>query len=409
MKKKTQRIVVVVLALALLVTVLVPALSILTSATVTQDDIDELESQLDDITQQKEQVQAQLEEIEGDLDQAKEAVALIQSNLLLTEQQISASQLLLDEYDAQITEKENEIAQLEAEEAAQYDEFYSQVRWLEETGPVSYLSVFFQASSFSEMLDYAMLILDIMDYSDRIITQLEQTQAELDAARAELQDSRDAQALIQEDLERHQAELTTQRQQAQALYDEIAQTQAELVEKERQLAIDEAEMEELLAEAEEKYAQQIQDANQSNDGVYAWPLPGYYNISSRFGNRTHPIYGTADYHLGNDIPAPGGTPILAAQSGVVTVSRPNVSYGNYCIINHGNGYSTLYAHMRTLPIVSEGEMVTKGQVIGYVGSTGDSTGNHLHYELRINGSRGDSLMLYPGMTFYWGGVAIQGG
>ena len=409
MKKKTQRILVVVLALALLVTVLVPALSVLTSATVTQDDIDRLEDELSDITHQKEQVQAELEEIEGDLNQAKQAVALIQSNLLLTEQQITASQLLLDEYDAQIAEKEGEIAQLEAEEAAQYDEFYAQVRWLEETGPVSYLSVFFEASSFSEMLDYAMLILDIMDYSERIITQLEQTQAELDAAREELQDSRDDQALIQQDLERHQAELNVQRQQAQTLYDEIARTQAELVEEERQLAIDEAEMEDALKEAEEKYAQQIADANQNNDGVYCWPLPGYYKISSRFGNRTHPIYGTADYHLGNDIPAPGGTPILAAQSGVVTLSKHNVSYGNYCIINHGNGYSTLYAHQITLPIVSEGETVTKGQVIGYVGSTGDSTGNHLHYELRINGTRADSLMLYPGMTFNWNGATITGG
>ncbi len=409
MKKQTQRIIVIVLALALLVSVLVPALGTLASATITQDDINDLENQLNEITQQKEDVQQELDAIRDDLDQAEQAIELVQSQLLLTEEQISASQLLLDEYDAQIAEKEGEIAQLEAQEAEQYQEFYAQVRWLEETGPVSYLSVFFQASSFSEMLDYAMLMLDIMDYSDRIITQLEQTQAELDAARAELQESRDAQALVQQDLERHQAELTAQRQEAQALYNRIAQTEDELVAKERQLAIDEAEMEDLLEEAERKYAQQIADANQNNDGVYTWPLPGYYNISSRFGSRTHPITGRPDNHLGNDVPAPAWTPILAAQGGVVTVSRYNSSYGNYCIINHGNGYSTLYAHQVTLPTVSEGDTVTKGQVIGYVGTTGSSTGNHLHYELRINGSRADSLMLYPGMTFYWGGVAIQGG
>ena len=143
--------------------------------------------------------------------------------------------------------------------------------------------------------------------------------------------------------------------------------------------------------------------------MYACPLPGYYNISSRFGYRIHPIYGTSDNHLGNDVPAPAWTPILAAQDGVVTLSRYNSSYGNYCIINHGGGYSTLYAHQITLPLVSEGDTVTKGQVIGYIGTSGDSTGYHLHFELRINGTRGDSLMLYPGMTFYWKGSPIQGG
>ena len=409
MKKRTQRIIVIVLAAVLLISVLVPALGTLASATITQDDINDLENQLDDIQEEKEDVEQELEEIQGDLDQAAQAIELVQSQLLLTEEQISTSQLLLDEYDAQIAEKESEIAQLEAQEADQYEEFYAQVRWLEETGPVSYLSVFFQASSFSEMLDYAMLILDIMDYSDRIITELQQTQAELDVARGELQESRDAQALVQQDLERHQAELTAQREQAQSLYNEISQTQAELTAKAQQLAADEAEMADLLEEAERKYAEQIADANENNDGVYTWPLPGYYNISSRFGSRTHPITGRPDNHLGNDVPAPAWTPILAAQSGVVTVSRYNSSYGNYCIINHGNGYSTLYAHQVTLPTVSEGDTVTKGQVIGYVGTTGSSTGNHLHYELRINGTRADSLMLYPGMTFYWGGVAIQGG
>ena len=202
MKKRTQRIIVIVLAAVLLISVLVPALGTLASATITQDDINDLENQLDDIQDEKEDVEQELEEIQGDLDQAAQAIELVQSQLLLTEEQISTSQLLLDEYDAQIAEKESEIAQLEAQEADQYEEFYAQVRWLEETGPVSYLSVFFQASSFSEMLDYAMLILDIMDYSDRIITELQQTQAELDVARGELQESRDAQALVQQDLER---------------------------------------------------------------------------------------------------------------------------------------------------------------------------------------------------------------
>ena len=96
---------------------------------------------------------------------------------------------------------------------------------------------------------------------------------------------------------------------------------------------------------------------------------------------------------------PQGVEIHAAQSGVVTLSQYNASYGNYCIISHGNGYATLYAHQKQVPIVQEGQTVQKGQVIGYVGTTGRSTGNHLHFELRVNGVRNDVLRLYPGMTF----------
>ncbi len=148
-------------------------------------------------------------------------------------------------------------------------------------------------------------------------------------------------------------------------------------------------------------------------GDWYWPLPGRYKISSLFGSRVDPINGRRDNHTGTDIPAPSGTPIYAAKDGVVTTVNTNKnssSYGYYCIISHGSGYATLYAHQCQVPIVSEGETVTKGQVIGYVGTTGRSTGNHLHFELRINGVRNDVLKLYPGMTFTSpGGGQISGG
>lgn len=137
-------------------------------------------------------------------------------------------------------------------------------------------------------------------------------------------------------------------------------------------------------------------------GDWYWPLPGRYKISSLFGNRADPFTGKRDNHTGTDIPAPSGTPIYAAKTGVVTTVNKNKnasSYGYYCIISHGNGYATLYAHQKQVPIVQEGQTVQKGQVIGYVGTTGRSTGNHLHFELRVNGVRNDVLRLYPGMTF----------
>ena len=407
MNKKTQRIIVIVLAAVLLLSLLASALAAIAYADVTKQDIQNIKDDLSDIQAQKKEVQAKLAEIRDDLSQAKAQVELIQSQVVLTEEEINTSQALLDRYDLQIAEKEADIQRLEAQEEAQYQEFYRQVRWMEETGGTSYLSILFEASSLAEMLDSAMIITDIMDYSNRIIDQLNATQAQLGAARDELAAGRAAQAEVQQDLEVRKAELEDQRAQAQTLLSQIAASESEYAAEAKKLADSEAQINKELKEAERKYAAQLaaleaqQNANMTS-GDWYWPLPGRYQISSLFGSRPDPFTGKRDNHTGTDIPAPGGTPIYAAKTGIVTTVNKNKnasSYGYYCIISHGSGYATLYAHQNQVPIVQEGQAVQKGQVIGYVGSTGRSTGNHLHFELRVNGVRNDVLKLYPGMTF----------
>ncbi len=407
MNKKTQRIIVIVLAAVLLLSLLASALAAIAYADVTKQDIQNIKDDLSDIQAQKKEVQARLAEIRDDLSQAEAQVELIQSQVVLTEEEINTSQALLDRYDLQIAEKEADIQRLEAQEEAQYQEFYRQVRWMEETGGTSYLSILFEASSLAEMLDSAMIITDIMDYSNRIIDQLNATQAQLGAARDDLAAGRAAQAEVQQDLEARKAELEDQRAQAQALLSQIAASESEYAAKAKLLADSEAQINKELKEAERKYAAQLaaleaqQNANMTS-GDWYWPLPGRYKISSLFGSRPDPFTGKRDNHTGTDIPAPGGTPIYAAKTGIVTTVNKNKnasSYGYYCIISHGSGYATLYAHQNQVPIVQEGQTVQKGQIIGYVGSTGRSTGNHLHFELRVNGVRNDVLKLYPGMTF----------
>ena len=420
MQKKTRRIVVIIVTAALLLSVLLPALTLFVQADVTQNDIQNIKNELSDITAQKKEAEAKLAAIRNDLSKAKEQAALIQEQVLLTEQEVNASQAMLDSYDLQIADKEREIAVLEQREEEQYREFYQQVRWMEETGGVSYLSILFEAKSFADMLDYTMLIGDIMDYSNRIIEQLEATQAELDLAREALQADRDAQAVVQSELEGRLDELDQKRADAQALLNQIAASESEYAKEAKELADSEAKINKELKDAEKKYAAQLaaleaqQNANiNMTSGDWYWPLPGRYKISSLFGNRADPFTGRRDNHTGTDIPAPGGTPIYAAKDGVVTTVNANryaSSYGYYCIISHGSGYATLYAHQNQVPIVKEGQTVKKGQVIGYVGSTGRSTGNHLHFELRVNGVRNDVLKLYPGMTFTSpGGAKIKGG
>ena len=407
MNKKTQRIIVIVLAAVLLLSLLASALAAIAYADVTKQDIQNIKDNLSDIQAQKKEVQKKLDSIRNDLSKAKEQVELIQGQVLLTEEEINTSQALLDQYDLQIAQKEAEIHTLEQQEEEQYQEFYRQVRWMEETGGTSYLSILFEASSFSEMLDYAMLITDIMDYSNRIIDQLNATQAQLGAARDDLAVGRADQAEVQQALEAKKAELEDQRAQAQTLLNQIAASESEYAAEAKKLADSEAQINKELKEAEKKYQAQLEALAQQNNvnmtsGDWYWPLPGRYKISSLFGNRADPFTGKRDNHTGTDIPAPSGTAIYAAKTGVVTTVNKNQnasSYGYYCIISHGNGYATLYAHQKQVPIVQEGQTVQKGQVIGYVGTTGRSTGNHLHFELRVNGVRNDVLRLYPGMTF----------
>ena len=291
---------------------------------------------------------------------------------------------------------------------------------MEETGGVNYLSILFEANSFADMLDYAMLIGDIMDYSNGIINRLKATQAELALARDGLESDRADQALVQQELEVRRAELEQKRADAQALLNQIAASESEYAKEAKELAESEARINKELKDAQAKYAAQIAALEAQRNasvnmtsGNWYWPLPGRYKISSLFGGRIDPINGRRDNHTGTDIPAPSGTPIYAAQEGIVTTVNRNKnssSYGYYCIINHGGGYVTLYAHQCQVPIVNEGDTVSKGQVIGYVGTTGRSTGNHLHFELRVNGVRNDVLKLYPGMTFTSpGGGRISGG
>ncbi len=420
MNKKTQRIIVIIVAAALLLSVMLPVLSMFAQAGVTKSDIQNIKNELSDIQAQKKEAEDRLKSIRNDLSKAKEQVELIQNQVLLTEQEINVSQAMLNQYDSQIAVKESEIAELERQEEEQYQEFYQQVRWMEETGGVNYLSILFEANSFADMLDQAMLIGDIMEYSNGIIEKLKATQRDLDMAREALQTDRDAQALVQQDLEAKRDELENKRSQAQQLLNQIAASESEYAKEAKELADSEAKINKELKDAERKYAAQLaaleaqQNANiNMTSGDWYWPLPGRYKISSLFGGRIDPINGRRDNHTGTDIPAPGGTPIYAAKDGVVTTVNANKnasSYGYYCIISHGSGYATLYAHQNQVPIVQEGQTVSKGQVIGYVGTTGRSTGNHLHFELRINSVRNDVLKLYPGMTFTSpGGGRISGG
>ena len=260
---------------------------------------------------------------------------------------------------------------------------------MEESGEVSYWSVLFGASSFTDMLTRLNDVNEVMDADQKVIDDLKALQAEITEKKEQLEDSKAEREAAKAELVHKKSELDKQRQQAIALVNEINDN-----EEENQATLDALDKEEerILAEAlrksRELAAQQAAagQSSHSNPGGYIWPVDSRY-ITSTVGGRASPGGIGSTNHKGTDIGRVGYTSsIYAAKSGTVIVSQYSSSYGNYVVISHGSGNTTLYAHMSTRK-VSEGQYVNQGDVIGITGSTGHSTGPHLHFEITENGVR----------------------
>ena len=382
---------------------LLPEAVVVPASAVTQAEIDAMKEEANSLKQQQEEIQDQLDSLAADRENAMARKTLLEQQINASRAEISSIAAQISKYDELIAQKQTELDEAEAEEQAQYELFCERVRYMEEQGEVSYWSILFSSKDFADLLDNAMMVEEIMDYDNQVMDQLialreqiEQDKAELETARQEQQDAKAEQ-------EAAQANLQAQESEVDALLSQISNQEDELEAREAQLraASDAATAE--IAAAERELAAQI--ANVPSESGFLWPLPGRYNLSSLFGSRKHPITGKANNHTGIDIPASSGTSILAAKSGVVTTSTYNNSYGNYVVVSHSDGTSTLYAHM-VRRNCSKGDTVSQGQVIGYVGTTGSSTGNHLHFEVRVNGSRVDPINYFTDLPLTISGVSL---
>lgn len=397
--------------------------------------IESLQSQQASLSVQKAELQKKLDGIRSSQGQALNKKNLVEQQLNVLNQQIQVSEDLLAQYAQQITEKEAELEAAKAKEARYQAEFEERVRAMEERGNVSYWSVLFQASDFSDLLDWINMIGELMDYDNQILDQLAEARQAVAQAKTDLEASRQGQQETLAQQQSQQAQLQAQQAEVDQLIQEIA-TQGDVyarqIEKleatqddvaqqiaeaeatyQKQLAAEKAAAEKAAAEkaaAEKATAEQAakaaqaaaqkaaQQQKQQSSGSSAsgssgsqssqttasasgflWPIASSHRVTSPFGWRTHPITGRQHLHGGIDIAAPNGTPILAAKAGVVVISLYGSSYGNYVVLSHPDGTRTLYAHMSQRS-VSAGDSVSQGQTVGLVGSTGSSTGNHLHFE-----------------------------
>ena len=377
------------LLLALLVSLsaVVPALA------VTQADIDALKNDAQSLTAQRKELEKKLDALADDKSKVLQKKNLLDQQIANTASQIKNVEAQIADYEQLIVQSEEELADAQAREEAQYELFCRRVRAMEEQGTVSYWSVLFKANSFTDLLSRLDIINEIMDSDQRIIDQLEALQEEVSQRKAGLEENKAQSESAKTELESKKSELGKQRADAIALVNQINDNESEY-----EATLDELDKEEeriqarIVALSKQLAAQQAAQGKPSktNPGGYIWPVDSRY-ITSTMGGRNSPGGIGSTNHKGTDIGRVGYTSsIYAAKAGTVIVSQYSSSYGNYVVISHGSGNTTLYAHMSSRK-VEVGQYVEQGAVIGITGSTGHSTGPHLHFEVTENGVRVNPL------------------
>ena len=398
-KRKTlASIIAVLLALSLVFSLLTGVLSAYASD---KSKLESLKAQLATVSGERQEIASQLDELNAKMDSLLAQKAALEQEINLTYEQIELTEEIIASLDASIEKTTAELEAAEEEEAKQYEVFKTRLRAMYENDTLTTLDLILSASSLTEYFSRMEAASSIASYDKELMQKLADTRAYIEELKASLEQDRAENEQQKEDLIDYKRDLVNQNVELDFLIEDLKEQtdfkQAELDEVEAQEAAFDKEIAELaekIRKEEAAAAAAAAAANSSSSsssaskytgGTMTWPLPGYYTISSDFVMRDHPITGKYSQHTGIDLPAPKNTKIVAAASGTVVTVGYNTAYGNRVIINHGGGVQTLYAHMTSFA-VSEGDTVSAGDVIGYVGSTGYSTGNHLHFSVLVNGS-----------------------
>ena len=386
LKKRGIRVLSAVLATVLMAALLVMAPAPGSYVHAENVQVQKYEDQISELEQTQRELQRKISNVESEAIQTAEYKQDLDTLVYTLSQKIAVSQTLLDELEVRIEETRASIAEKEVSIEETFAKFQETMRMSYEEGAVSYLSLLLGADSISDFLSRVDRVGSMLEYDKSVMDQYQAEKEDLEEEQASLEASIALQKSTLEEMEADKATNEQLSQQAANYYNNLKADQASY---ESQYAAAKAAEDQLDRELT-AYLQSLEAQNSSmvtSDGEFMWPLPvgqGYiscYYGDSDPGGRPHYAVDTAISY---------GTPIYASNDGTVLKSESHFSYGYYILIDHGEGRSTLYAHCSSLA-VGAGQTVTKGQVIGYVGSTGYSTGNHLHFEFRINGNRTNPL------------------
>ena len=367
------------------------------------DEGDELRAQLDASVQKIKDAQYEIDMTKNTLEGIEEEINKANKSIETIDGEIASLDSQIADLDARMASTKAEIAKAEEKRAKQEAELEERLRVMYMYGNEGYLEMLFSAQSFSDFIARADMMKNVMQADRDCVTALEKTKKEieaknaaLEADKASLQTTKDTQVAARKEQETIKAQQDQLRAQNQAIIDEKKNLIAQ---------------EEAAAAATSARMKELGFNGYYQTGDYYWPLDpsndSSFAISSPFAGRIHPITGEWSNHQGVDIAVSSGTPILAAGSGTVEIAGWNGGYGNCVVINmgddgSGNQVATLYGHMSSVA-TSVGASVNKGDVIGYVGSTGNSTGPHLHYGWMLNGNFVDPLPYHANYSdrFYY--------
>lgn len=385
LKQKTIRLISCVIAgilvIALLSSMIVSSLVYAGAA----EDADELQDKLSSLEDEKAAVKERIAELTKQADDVEATRAALQSEIDLTKEEIATVEAYIERLQQQIDVKTTELEAAEEALEQKEEEFALTVRTTYEQGDSSYLQVLLNSTSFSDLLSRMEIITAIMEDNKKTVAEYTAAKEDIEQKKEELQATQDSQKEYQENLSYKVDELAASEAEQAALAESIEAYKAESEAEYDRIS---SEMQEVSSQIAVLSAQAAAAGGVPYSGTFVWPTPSCTTTSSAYGYRVHPIYGTVKFHAGEDIPASYGAEILAAASGTVTTAGWVSGYGNYTVIDHGGGTMTAYGHQSSI-IVSVGQYVEQGQVIGYVGSTGNSTGPHLHFEVYQNGSTVD--------------------
>lgn len=363
----------------------------------TNESIKQKEEEISKAKEEKKALQSGLtnvKELKKELESSKadlaSYVAQLDSDLSDVQAKINELKTLIEEKEAQIVSKTEELEEALKVQQNQYDAMKSRIKFMYEKGDMLYLELVFVADSFGEMLNKAEYIEMLSSYDRKMLDEyvayaeyvalckegLEEEKSVLDEAKAAVEEE---EAALNELIAAKEQEIYKMTSDIQSKEAAIREYEAEIASQNETIAALEA----AVAEERKRLAQE--QGRKYDGGVFTWPAPSYSRISDEYGNRLHPILGVTQFHNGLDMAAPGGSPILAAYDGKVVAAAYSSSMGNYIMIDHGDSLYTIYMHASAL-YVSKGAEVSKGDKIAAVGSTGRSTGNHLHFSVRLNGN-----------------------
>lgn len=355
----------------------------------TKQDIENAQQQKKNTEERMAEVQKRVEELQALRADAKAYIAAMDAELAAVEENIANLEAQKVAKETEIAITETELAEAVEDEEEQYESMKLRIQFMYENGNQSYLDAILSSGSIAELLNKADYIAQITAYDREMLDKYVDTRELVEAKKAQLTEENEELSILI-----HNAEVEAQsyQQLIAAKAEVIAQYETEIANGEAEVSGMQAELDAFEAEiaALEEKLRREQATRVYDGGQFTFPMAWYYRVTSPFGYRIHPIFGYGHGHTGIDLSADTGTEIYAAYDGTVEISTYSSSAGNYIAINHGkdsggNILITMYLHCSKL-YVREGDTVKAGDVIGLVGSTGNSTGPHLHFTVKYNGA-----------------------